>query len=67
MDPRAKGEGRQLMKINKDKVKTILKGIGIVGINLVLGASGASEPFLLSDRAEDESSCAHEEEGSSLE
>jgi len=52
------------MKINKDKVKTVLKGIGLVSINLVLGAfPSASGPILLSDRrSEDESSSAHDEE-----
>jgi len=51
------------MKINKDKVKTVLKGIGVVSINLVLGATpGAGGPILLSDSSsEDESSSAHEE------
>jgi hypothetical protein len=50
------------MKVNKDKVKTVLKGIGVASINLFLGAfPGAGGPILLSDRTEDESSSAHEE------
>jgi hypothetical protein len=50
------------MKINNDKVDTVLKGIGVVSINLVLGATpGASGPILLSASSrEDGSSSAHE-------
>jgi hypothetical protein len=56
------------MKINTAKVKAILKAIGVVAINLILGAiPGAGGPFLVSDRNEEESSTAVEQEGASLE
>jgi hypothetical protein len=56
------------MKINAPKVKAVLKAIGLVAINLILGAiPGASGPFLVSDRNEDESATALEQEGASLE
>ncbi len=55
------------MKINKDKGKTVLKGIWVVSINLVLGAfPGAGGPILLSDSSrEGESYSAYEEEAQS--
>jgi hypothetical protein len=52
------------MKVNKDKVKTVLKGIGVVSINLVLGTSpGASGPILLSNSSRDDESSSAQEEG----
>jgi hypothetical protein len=56
------------MKINIAKVKAILKAVGVVAINLILGAIlGESAPFLVSDRNEEGSSTAVEQEGASLE